>query len=152
VKKRPTFAALSFCFVPQEDDQKRSKLAYILGLEKRLSQQGLYLKLLHSCISKVDLTKGESFIYVRCQRMLSCLEAKTGYRRSNYNPHKKVKVFGYQAMITINIEIKIALELPVECITTSADKLDGSYLIPQREKLIKEHGFLPYFDIGDLWL
>jgi len=52
VKKRPTFAALSFCFLPKEDDQKRSELAYILLLEKRLSQQGLYLKLLNSCISK----------------------------------------------------------------------------------------------------
>jgi len=65
VKKRPTFAALSFCFLPQEEDQKQNELAYILDLEKRLSQQGLYLKLLHSCISKIDLTKDEPLIYMR---------------------------------------------------------------------------------------
>ena len=35
------------------------------------------------------------------------------------------------------------------CKTTSADKLDGSYLIPEREKLIQKHRFSPYFDIGD---
>ncbi|MBA7650266.1 hypothetical protein ES703_58069 [subsurface metagenome] len=58
-------------------------------------------------------------------------------------------MFGYQAMITTNIELEIDLELPVGCITSPGDELDGSYLIPEREKLIKEHGFLPYFDIGD---
>jgi len=52
-------------------------------------------------------------------------------------------------MITTSIELEIGLELPVGCKTTSADKLDGSYLIPEREKFIKEHGLLPYFDIGD---
>jgi len=149
VKKRPTFAALSFCFLPQEEDQKRSELAYILGLEKRLSQQGLYLKLLSSHVSKIDLTKDEPIIYVNCPRIPADLEAKTGYRRSNHNPNKKVKVFGYQAMITTNVELEIGLELPMGCITSPADKLDGSYLIPEREKLIKEHRFLPYFDIGD---
>ena len=58
-------------------------------------------------------------------------------------------MFGYQAMITTNIELEIGLELPIGCISSPADELDGSYLIPEREKLIKEHGFLPYFDIGD---
>ena len=101
-KKRPTFAALSFCFLPKEDDQKQSELAYSLGLEKRLFWQGLYLKPLRSCISKVDLTRGEPLIYMRCPRMPADLEAKIGYRRSNHNPNKKVKVFGYQAMITTN--------------------------------------------------
>jgi len=149
VKKRPTFAALSFCFLPQGEDQKRSELAYILLLEKRLSQQGLYLKLFNSHISKIDLTKDEPIIYVNCPRIPADLEAKTGYRRSNHNPNKKVKVFGYQAMITTNVELEIGLELPVGCITSPADKLDGSYLIPEREKFIKEHRFLPYFDIGD---
>ncbi|MFQ6066552.1 MAG: hypothetical protein ACE5K3_04650 [bacterium] len=149
VKKWPTFVALSFCFLLKEKDQKKSELAYILGLEKRLSQQGLYLKLLSSCISKIDLTKDEPLIYVNCPRVPADLEAKIGYKRSNHNPNKKVKVFGYQAMITTNVELEIGLELPVGCITSPADKLDGSYLIPEREKLIKEHGFLPYFDIGD---
>ena len=79
VKKRPTFVALSFCFLPKEEDQKQSELAYILGLDKRLSQQGLYLKLLHSCISKIDPTKNEPLIYVRCPRMPADLEAKIGY-------------------------------------------------------------------------
>ena len=65
VKKKPIFRALSFCFLPKEENQKQSKLAYILDLEKRLFQQGLYLKLLHSCISKIDLTKDEPLIYVR---------------------------------------------------------------------------------------
>ena len=58
-------------------------------------------------------------------------------------------MFGYQAMITTNIEIEIGLELPIGCKTTSADKLDGSYLIPEREKVMQKHRFLPYFDIGD---
>jgi len=101
-KKRPTFAAFSFCFLPKEDDQKQSELAYSLGLEKRLFWQGLYLKPLRSCISKVDLTRDEPLIYMRCPRMPADLEAKIGYQRSNHNPNKKVKVFGYQAMITTN--------------------------------------------------
>lgn len=69
VKKRPTFRALSFCFLPKEEDQKQSELAYILGLEKRLSQEGLYLKLTGSCISKIDLTQDEPLIYVSCPRV-----------------------------------------------------------------------------------
>jgi len=152
VKKRPTFRALSFCFVPKEEDQRQSELAYILGLEKRLSQKGLYLKLIDSCISRIDLTRDEPLIYVSCPKIPADLEAKTGYRRSNHNPNKKIKVFGYQAMITTNIELEIGLELPVGCVSSPADELDGSYLIPEREKLIKEHGFLPYFDIGDCGL
>jgi len=44
VKKRPTFRVLSFCFLPKEEDQEQSELAYILSLEKELSERGLYLK------------------------------------------------------------------------------------------------------------
>ncbi|GAJ15579.1 unnamed protein product, partial [marine sediment metagenome] len=91
---------------------------------------------MHSCVSKIDLTQDEPLIYVRCPRIPADLEAKISYRRSNHNPHKKVKVFGYQATITTNIQVEIGLELPAGCITTSADKLDGSYLIPEREKLM----------------
>lgn len=149
VKKRPTFRALSFCFIAKEEDQKQSELAYILGLEKRLSQEGPYLKLLGSCISRIDLTKDEPLIYVSCPKVPADLEAKIGYKRANHNPNKKVKVFGYQAMITTNIELEIGLELPIGCISSPADELDGSYLIAEREKLMQKHGFLPYFDIGD---
>jgi len=122
VKKRPTFRVLSFCFLPKEEDQEQSELACILGLEKELSERGLYLKTVSSCISKIDLTEEEPLIYVRCPRMPADLEAKIGYRRSNHNPNKKVKIFGYEAMITTNIELKIGLELPVGCVTTSADE------------------------------
>jgi len=149
VKKRPTFRALSFCFVPKEDDQKQSELTSILGLEKRLSEEGLYLKTLSSSISRIDLTGDKPLIYVSCPKIPADLEAKIGYKRSNHNPNKKVKVFGYQSMITTNIELEIGLELPVGCVSSPANELDGSYLIAEREKLIKEHGFLPYFDIGD---
>ena len=149
VKKRPTFRVLSFCFLPKEEDQKQSELAHILGLEKELSERGLYLKTISSCISKIDLTEEEPLIYVSCGRMPADLEAKIGYRRSNHNPNKKVKIFGYEAMITTNIELKIGLELPVGCVTSSADELDGSYLVPEREKFMQKHKFLPYFDIGD---
>jgi len=136
VKKRPSFVALSFCFLPKEDDQTQSELAYILGVERKLSQKGLYLKLLSSCISRIDLTENEPLIYVKCPRMPSDLEAKIDYRRASLNPNKKVKVFGYQAMITTSIEIEIGLELPVGCVTSPADELDESYLIFERKKLI----------------
>jgi len=149
VKKRPSFIALSFIFLPQEQEQKQSELAHILGLEKELSQKGLYLKTSSSCISKIDLTQDEPLIYVNCPKIPADLEAKIGYRRANHNPNKKVKIFGYESMITTNIELKIGLELPIGCVTSSADTLDGSYLIPERNKCIKEHGFSPYFDIGD---
>jgi len=75
-------------------------------------------------------------IYVRCPRTPADLEAKIGYKRANHNPHKKVKVFGYQAMITTNIEVEIGLELPIGCACSPADELDGSYLVPEREILI----------------
>jgi len=152
VKKRPTFRALSFSLVPQEEEQKEQKpseLAHVLGLEKRLSEEGLYLKLLSSSISRIDLTGDEPLVYVSCPKIPADLEAKIGYKRANHNPNKKVAVFGYQSMITTNIELEIGLELPVGCVSSSANELDGSYLISEREKLIEQHGFLPYFDIGD---
>ena len=149
VKKRPTFPVLPFCFLLKEKDQKKSELASILGLEKRLSPEGLYLKLIDCSISRIDLTQDEPLVYVSCPKIPADLEAKIGYKRVNHNPNKKVKVFGYQAMITTNIELEIGLELPVGCACSPADELDGSYSIPEREKLIKEHNILPYFDIGD---
>jgi len=148
VKKRPTFRALSFSLVPHEEEQKEQKpseLAHILGLEKRLSEKGLYLKLLSSSISRIDLTGDEPLVYVSCPKIPADLEAKIGYKRANYNPNKKVAV----AMITTNVELEIGLELPIGCASSPADDLDGSYLIAEREKLIQKHGFLPYFDIGD---
>jgi len=149
VRKRPSFVALSFCFLPQEEDQKQGELAHIVGVEKELSQKGLYLQLTKSCISKIDLTGNRPLIYVKYPRIPSDLEAKIGYRRSSSNPDKKVKVFGYQAMITTNIELEIGLELPVGCITSSADKLDGSFFIPERRKFIRKHSLLPYLDRAD---
>ena len=149
VRKRPSFVALSFCFLPKEDDRLQSELARILGVEKKLSQKGLYLKLTSSCVSRIDLTGNNPLIYVRCPRMPSDLEAKIGYRRSNHNPNKKVKIFGFQAMITTSIEVEIGLELPVGCVVSSAEKSDGSYLVPERRKFIREHELLPSLDIGD---
>ncbi|MBE0479013.1 transposase [Candidatus Aerophobetes bacterium] len=148
-KKKPSFIALSFCFLQREENQEQSELAYILSVEKELAAKGLYLKTTSSCISKVDLTKHEPFLYVRCPRMPSDLEAKIGYRRSNHNPNKKVRVFGFQAMMITDIEMEIGLELPVGCATSSADKLDGSYFISERRKFIREHELLPHLDIGD---
>ena len=149
VKKRPSFVALSFCFLPNDEKREKSELARILGVERKLSQKGLYLKLTSSCISRIDLTRDEPLIYVKCPRMPSDLEAKIGYRRSNHNPNKKVKIFGYQSVITTNIEIEIGLELPIGCITSPGDELDGSYLISERKKLIQKHSLFPYLDIGD---
>jgi len=129
VKKRPTFRALSFSLVPHEEEQKEQKpseLAHILGLEKRLSEKGVYLKLLSSSISRIDLTGDKSLVYVSCPKIRADLEAKIGYKRANYNPNKKVAVFGYQAMITTNIELEIGLELPIGCVTSPGDELDGS--------------------------
>jgi len=127
VKKRPTFRALSFSLVPQEEEQKEQKpseLAHVLGLEKRLSEEGLYLKLLSSSISRIDLTGDEPLVYVSCPRVPADLEAKIGYKRANHNPNKKVAVFGYQSMITTNIELEIGLELPVGCVSSPANELD----------------------------
>ncbi|MBA7499500.1 MAG: hypothetical protein GH144_01620 [Clostridia bacterium] len=127
VKKRPTFRTLSFSLVPQEEEQKEEKpseLAHVLGLEKRLSEEGLYLKLLSSSISRIDLTGDEPLVYVSCPRVPADLEAKIGYKRANHNPNKKVAVFGYQSMITTNIELEIGLELPVGCVSSPANELD----------------------------
>jgi len=110
--------------------KKRSELAYILGLDKRLSQQGLYLKLLHSCVSKIDLTQDEPLICVRCPRIPADLEAKISYRRSNHNPHKKVKVFSYQAMITTNIQVEIGLEVSFYSFPDLGKKISPLTLIP----------------------
>lgn len=148
VRRRPSFAALPFCFFAKED-QRQNELASILDIEKELSQEELYLKLLTSCLSKMDLNKDEPLIYVKCPRIPADLEAKIAYRRSNHNPNKKVKVFGYQAMITTSIEVEIGLEVPVECKTSPADDLDGAFLIPEREKLIECHGFSPSLDIAN---
>ncbi|HEB13380.1 MAG TPA: hypothetical protein ENI13_00185 [candidate division CPR3 bacterium] len=117
-----------FVFSPKRKIKRKVSWHISLGLEKRLSQQGLYLKLLNSCISKIDLTKDEPLIYVCCPKIPAGLEAKIGYRRSNHNSNRKIKVFVYQAMITTNIELEIGLEIPVGCKVISADKLDGSYL------------------------
>lgn len=73
----PTFRAFSFCFLPQEEEKKRSELAYILGLEKKLSPEGFYLKLLSSHISKIHLIKDEPIIYVSCPRIPADLKATT---------------------------------------------------------------------------
>jgi len=136
VKKRPTFRILSFCFVPKENYQKQSELAHILGLKKRLLEEGLYLKLFSSSISRIDLTRDEPLVYVSCPKVSADPEAKVGYKRANYNPNKKAQVFDYQAMITTNIELEIGLELPVGCACSPADELDGSESFPEREKLI----------------
>jgi len=124
-----------FYFELKEEEKKRSELAYILGLDKRLSQQELYLKLLHSCVSKIDLTQDEPLIYVRCPRIPADLEARIGYKRSNHNPHKKVKVFGYQAMITTNIQVEIGLEV-------------SFYSFPDLEKKISPLTLIPSHNLG----
>ncbi len=119
------------------------ELAHILALEKKLSEKGLYLKLIDSSISRIDLTGDEPLIYVSCPRVPADLEAKIGYKRANYNPNKKVAVFGYQAMITTNIELEIGLELPIGCVSSPADELDGSYLIAERKNLSNNMDFCP---------
>ena len=82
VKKRPTFRALSFCYIPKEEDQRQGELAHVLGLEKRSSEDGLYLQLTDSCISTIDLTKDEPLIYVSCPRMPADPEAKNWLSKS----------------------------------------------------------------------
>ena len=41
VKKRPSFVALSFCFLPNDEKREKSELAYILDVEKAFPKRTL---------------------------------------------------------------------------------------------------------------
>ena len=65
----------------------------ILGLEEELRRHNLMILPIRSNISHVDSIHWGTPIYVQCPRMPSDLEAKIGYRRSKYNPRKKIRRF-----------------------------------------------------------
>ena len=105
---------------------------------------------IRSNISGVELNLVDNPVYVRCPKVPADLDAKIGYRRSKYNPNKKEKVFGFQAVITTSIELEVGIELPVACCSTPASDSDGSYFISSKFQIKFNHPTLKtYLDIGD---
>lgn len=148
----PSIEIMAYKLVPFNPElfNEKDQTAKFLGVEEALSKAKLMLVPLRSNISLVLLDLENNPVYVRCPKVPADLDAKIGYRRSKYNPNKKEKVFGFQAVITTSVEPKLGIELPVACVPTLASEQDGSYFISSRFQIKFNHPSLKtYIDIGD---
>ena len=128
----------------------KDQTARLLGLEEALSKANLMFIPMRSNISGIKLNLIDNPVWVRCPRVPADLDAKIGHRRSKYNPNKKEKVFGFQAVITTSVEPELGIELPLACISTPGSDSDGSHFVSCRFQIKFNHPTLTtYIDIGD---
>ncbi len=150
--KPPSIQVCAFKLLPYNPEvlNEKDQTAKPFGLEEEIKKHNLMLVSLRSNVSKIELNLRDNPVYVSCPRMPYDLDARVGYRRSKYNPHKKEKVFGYQMVISTSIEPETGLEIPVACISKPGNAHDGNYFIHLKEQIKWLH---PYFktslDPGD---
>jgi hypothetical protein len=70
-----------------------------------------------------------------CPKMPSDLEAKIGVHVDTKAPSQKEEVFGYVHLKTTDLNLELALELPVGNSTDPANAKEGTGFIPHRSKL-----------------
>ena len=116
------------------DPEERNPFSKIFGVEEELQSQGLDVAIKRINFHSISLNPIDSFFF-RCPKLPSDTEARIGVRRNPKNPDKVEKIFGYNAIITTDIELFLGLELPVGCLTISGNAEEGNQFIPLKKQL-----------------
>jgi hypothetical protein len=120
------------------DPEERNPFSKIFGVEEELQEQGLDVAIKRINFHSISLDPIDSFFF-RCPKLPSDTEARIGVRRNPKNPDKVEKIFGYNAILTTDIELFLGLELPVGCLTISGNAEEGNQFIPVKEQVSRHH-------------
>jgi len=120
------------------DPEQPNPFNRILGVEEELKAQGLDVIIRKINFHSISLDQIDSFFF-RCPKLPSDRDARIGVRRNPKNPDKIEKIFGYNAIITTDIELSLGLELPVGCLTISGNAEEGNQFIPVKEQVSRHH-------------
>ena len=131
------------------DTENPSPFNQIFGLKEELQKAGLDLVVKRGIITEVDLTHDRDSFFFRCPRLPSDMEAKIGVRRDTQNPNRKVKIFGFNAVIDTSVEKTLGIELPVACTTIAGNAQEGKHYITNRKQTLEYHGKKSRIDLGD---
>ena len=148
--QRPRVEVLTLCLQEANPD-KPSILNKIFNLEEQLQKAGLDLILKRGVITRIalnDSIKTDSFFF-RCPKIPADMDARIGVRRDPKNPHRKQKIFGFNAVIDTSIELELGLELPVACTTIAGNAEEGRHFITNREQILEHHGRTSKIDLAD---
>jgi len=78
------------------------------------------------------------------------MEPRIGVRRNPQNPHRKQKIFGFNAVVSTAIELTLRIELPVACRTIAGNGQEGNLYIPIKEQILQGHGKTSKIDLADV--
>ena len=143
--KPPSIEVVAWKLVNYEQESHDPSTEKLLGIEKELRECNLMLKPIRSNISKVEPNLKEHPVYVRCPKIPSDLDAKTGHRRDKVNPDKTEYVFGYNLVTATSVEPELGMELPLSSFVGNGFLHEGSVLIPIKKRIQAHH---PYFETG----
>jgi hypothetical protein len=147
---RPKVEVFSLCLQEANPDTP-SILNQIFGLQNELQKVGLDLVQKRGVITGINLdgnTKTDSFFF-RCPRLPADMDARIGVRRNPQNPHRKQKIFGFNAVIDTAIDLELGIELPVACTTIAGNAQEGKHFITNREQILVHHGKSSKLDLAD---
>ena len=149
-EKKPRIEVLVFSLQAKGPDDFSDNIVKLLGIEDKLSQLGLCLKVIRSNINLIKVESKKQIYTIRCPRLPSDEEARIGVRRDKRDPNKEEKIFGYDAIFITCVEPDLHLEIPVVCLTISGNADEGSQFIPLMEQLKKYHpNAHPKIDLAD---
>ena len=143
--KPPSIEVVAWSLVNYEQESHDPSTEKLLGIEKELRECNLMLKPIRSNISKVEPNLKEHPVYVKCPKIPSDLDAKTGHRRSKENSDNVEYVFGYNLVTATSVEPELGLELPLSSFVGNGFLHEGSVLIPIKKRIQDHH---PYFETG----
>lgn len=140
-EKKPKIEALSFCLEAKGIDSCKvsDNIAKVLGIENRINELGLSLKIVRSNINLVKLEGKSMSYFIRCPRFPSDPDARIGVRRDRRDPNREEKIFSYDAIFGTSIEPDLHLEIPVSCLTSPGNADERSYLPPIRNEIKERH-------------
>ncbi|MBW6487355.1 MAG: hypothetical protein K0B01_14515 [Syntrophobacterales bacterium] len=146
--EKPKIELFSFrlAFSDGEPSQEQINTALLFGVKDELDRQQLCIQTIRSHVNEIDLDGAMTMV---CPKLPKDTDARVGVRRHPLYPDKKEKVFGYNAIISTSVEPLLGIELPVAVTNIAGNAEEGSYLVINREQILKHHACKTAVDCAD---
>jgi len=147
--KKPKIELFAFrlAFAEGELTDEQRNTAILFGVEEELAKQHLCIQTIRSNVFDINLDDGS--ITIRCPKLPKDTDARIGVRRDPKNPDRIEKIFGYNLILSISVELQLKIELPVAVTNISGNAEEGSQLICNKEQIHNHHRCHAYIDVGD---
>ncbi|MFX0136425.1 MAG: hypothetical protein ACFFDN_22475 [Candidatus Hodarchaeota archaeon] len=136
-KPRIELFAFRLAFCDGAPTKEQQNTVALFGVEKELEKQHLCISTLRSSVPYVDPTDG--FMTIRCPKLLKDTDTRIGVIKDTKNLNRKQKVCGYNAVLSISVEMHLGIELPVAVCNIAGNADEADLLVENTDQIYVHH-------------